>query len=269
MTTILDAPLTPTHLGGLRIVAAGNQEPNINMLIFGPYGIGKTLLAGSADEVPEMRKVLHIDIEGGTFTLRHTFPNVDTVRVTDWEELSKVYAELRAGVHKQYRTIIIDSLTEAQAFNMDKILIVELQEQIDSGEEIKRDEDIANMRQWQKNQSQIKKFIRMYRDLPVSTIFTALDKDDKDKTTGKVRTLPDLPGKLARQVPAMVDEVFYYFPYKAEKDGEPVELRVIQTVATARIAAKDRSGKMPKLMSGPTMKKIYNTIMDKETQTDE
>lgn len=267
--TVLDERLTPTSLGGLKIVSAGNQEPNINMLIFGPYGIGKTLLAGSSDAVPEMRKVLHIDIEGGTLTLRHTFPNVETVRVTDWPQLNSVYNELRAGLHKEFRTIIVDSLTEAQAFNLDKILITELQEQIEAGEELKRDEDIANMRQWQKNQSQIKKFIRAYRDLPVSVIFTALEKDDKDKTTGRVRTLPDLPGKLARQVPAMFDEVFYYFPYKQEADGETKEIRVLQSQGTARVAAKDRSGKMPALMPNPDMKKIYAKIMNKEEKTGE
>jgi len=72
-----------------------------------------TTLAGSADEVPEMRKVLIIDIEGGTLSIRKKFPNVEVVRVKNWSDLSLVYDELYAGLH-DFSTIVIDSLTECQ-----------------------------------------------------------------------------------------------------------------------------------------------------------
>src|SRR5687767_15519909 len=124
--TILDEVLTPTYLAGLHILKASEQAPNINMLVYGQYGVGKTLLAGSADEVPELRKVLMLDIEGGKLTLRHTYPNVEVVRIADWNKLADVYDELRAGLHTQYNTVIIDSLTEAQVFNLDKILLAEV-----------------------------------------------------------------------------------------------------------------------------------------------
>ena len=42
----------------------------MNVLIYGPYGDGKTHLAGSAALVPEMRDILYISLEGGEKTLR-------------------------------------------------------------------------------------------------------------------------------------------------------------------------------------------------------
>lgn len=42
----------------------------MNVLFYGPYGDGKTHLAGSAALVPEMRDILYISLEGGEKTLR-------------------------------------------------------------------------------------------------------------------------------------------------------------------------------------------------------
>jgi hypothetical protein len=253
--SVLDQTLRPGHLAGLTIQKAGEQAPHINMLIYGQYGVGKTLLAGSADEVPELRKVLVLDIEGGALTLRHTFPNVDTVRITNWDDLANIYNELRSGLQRDYNTIVVDSLTEAQSFNMDAIMMKMVAHYETEGK--MRDEDIAGLQEWQKNQSQIRKFIRLYRDLPVTVIFTALVKEDRDKMSGKVRILPNLPGKLAGQVPAMFDEVLYYNIQTL--DGTPV--RVLQTASTEKVAAKDRSGQLDAMIPNPTMKILYDKMM--------
>jgi len=42
----------------------------MNVLIYGPYGDGKTHLAGTAALVPEMRDILYVSLEGGEKTLR-------------------------------------------------------------------------------------------------------------------------------------------------------------------------------------------------------
>lgn len=262
--SVLDDTLRPGSLGGLKIRRAAEANPHLNVLLYGQYGAGKTLLAGSSDAVPEMRKVLFLDIEGGTFTLQHTFPNTDVLRITNWNQMADIYDELKAGLGKEYRTIVVDSLTEAQFFNMNEIMrqLVELKPD--------RNEDVPDVREWQINQTQIKKFIRKFRDLPVTVIMTAL-MQEKKTGSGTLKKGPDLPGKLAGQVPALFDEVWYLYvrtltnqQLGLEGDGKK-EARLLLTGDTENAAGKDRSGKLPKIMVEPTMQQIWTTMMQKET----
>lgn len=242
--------LTPTSLAGLNVISAGDIEPRFNGLIFGDYGTGKTRLTGSASMVPALSDVLMIDIEGGALTLRNTFPMCKTVRASSWNDIRDIGEELKSGAYSSVRTAIIDSLSEAQLFNMDFVMADLLEGKPD------RDENIAGLREWQQNMANMRKFIRFYRDLPMTTIFTALMKEDKDKLTGKRYKRPALPGKLASQVPAMFDLVAYLYV----KDTEVGPTRCLLTGATEDIPAKDRSGSLPQVMINPTMTDIYNTM---------
>lgn len=247
--SVLDERLTPRSLAGIPVVAAGAQKARFNGLVYGEFGSGKTRFAGSSVMVPSMRDVLVIDIEAGTLTLRNTYPDCKTIHVTTWEKMQEVYDELHAGNHN-YGTVIIDSLTEAQWLNMDKVMRELISEHPD------RDHDIAGLQEWQKNQTQIKKYIRAFRDLPLTTITTALMKEDKNKQNGKVTKRPDLPGKLAAQVPALYDEVFFLYVL----DIEGVPMRHLLTGSTENIVAKDRSGRLPLVMQNPTMTDVYEKM---------
>jgi hypothetical protein len=237
------------------------------MLIYGSYGAGKTLLAGSATEVPEMRKVLALDIEGGTFTLQHQHSDVDVIRITDWNQMADIYKELKAGLAKEYQTLIVDSLTEAQYFNM-----AEIMKQLVANKP-ERNEDVPDLREWGINQTQIKRFIRAFRDLPVTVIMTALMQEKKNPQTSAVKKGPDLPGKLSYQVPALFDEVFFLYvktltfaQLGREGDGK-AEARLLLTGDTENAAGKDRSGKLPKIMIEPTMQKIWDRMTKEDNKS--
>ena len=259
--SVLDQTLTPRTLGGLQIRPASAANPHLNMLIYGSYGAGKTLLAGSATEVPEMRKVLALDIEGGTFTLKHTYPDVDVVRIGNWNEMAGIYKELKAGLAKEYNTCLVDSLTEAQYFNM-----AEIMRQLVEGKP-DRNPDVPDLREWGINQTQIKRFIRAFRDLPITVIMTALMQEKKNPQTSAVKKGPDLPGKLSYQVPALFDEVFYLyvktltFQQLGEEGDGKREARLLLTGDTENAAGKDRSGKLPKIMVEPSMQKLWTAMM--------
>lgn len=241
--------LSPRHLGGLRIIKAQERPPYMNILFYGDPGVGKTRLAGTADSVPGMRKVLFVDLEGGTLTLTHSNPNVDIVRVSSWKEMQAVYDALYAGNH-EYSTVVLDSLTEIQKFNMYEIMT----ELIGFNED--RDPDVPGMREWGKNLEQMRKFVRAFRDLPMHTIFTALMKNDKDKKTGLSQRKPYLSGKLADEVAGFLDIVCYM--YIKEVDGE--QTRLLLSSATDEIVAKDRTGKLPIVMINPDMGDLLNYI---------
>ena len=241
--------ITPRNLAGLRIVKAAERAPFINMLVYGNSGMGKTRLGGSADAVPSMRKVLIVDVEGGTLTLTHSHPNVDIVRVETWKEMQAVYDELYAG-NTGYNTVVLDSLTEIQKFNMYDVMS-DLKRQ-----NPERSVDVPSMREWGINLEQMRKFVRAFRDMPVNTIFTALAKEEKNAKTGMVHKKPSLSGKLADEVAAFLDIVCYM--YVKEIDGEM--RRMLLTTSTDEYVAKDRTGKLPLVIPDPTMTEIYKHI---------
>lgn len=244
------AVISPAYLAGLPIQKVKQQAPYFNLLLYGEWGTGKTRLAGSADAVPAMRKVLFVDVEGGTFTLRSCYPDVDVVRVRSWEEMQSVYDELYANP-KLYNTVVIDSLTEVQKFNMAQIM----QDLVISDPE--RDPDIPSLREWGKNVEQIRRFVRAFRDLPLNTIFTALVRYDKNNKTGVVTKKPSLSGKLADEVAGFLDFVVYL--YIKEVEGE--SKRLLLTGATEDTHAKDRSNKLPKIIEEPSMQTLYDYIL--------
>lgn len=250
--------LTRKTLAGLEVKPVQERSQYFNMLIYGDSGTGKTTLAGSADEVPEMRPVLFVDIEGGTESLRHSYPEVETVRVTTWKEMQNVYNVLYEGNH-EYKTVVLDSLTEIQKFNMYTIMESVVQKRPDL------DPDVPSMREWGKNLEQLRKMVRGFRDLEMHTIFTALKKDDKDQKTGITSMKPSLSGKLADEVAAFLDVVCYYY-VKQVGDGEDAEfLRLLLTQKTDSQVAKDRSGKLPMIVENPTMRQIFDIMTSTTT----
>lgn len=238
--------LKPGNVGGLEVSRVSESRFSFNMMIYGKSGTGKTRLAGSSAAVPEMTPVLFIDIEGGTFSIRDVYPDVHVVRVTSFDELQKIYDFLYTGKH-EYKTIVIDSLTETQKFSMVDIMKGLVKKEPD------RDPDIPSVREWGKNIEQIRRFVRAFRDLPINVIFTALSKEDKNPKTGVVEKKPYLSGKLADEVAAFVDIVTYY--YVKPVDGE--NKRLLLSAATEDVVAKDRSDRLPLVIEAPTMADIF------------
>lgn len=243
--------LTPTTLGGLTIQQVAEREPYINMIVFGNPGVGKTLLCGSSHEIEEMAPVLLIDIEGGSFSLREKYADIDVVRLHTWEDVQKLYSDLYDDMHG-YKTIIVDSLTEVQKFSMGQIMRQLIQE------DPSRDPDIPGMREWGKNIEQIRRFVRAFRDLPCNTLFTALVREDRNPRTGMVTKLPSLSGKLAAEVAGFVDIVL--FMYVKAVDEIP-DARLLLAKQTEDTVAKDRSNKLPMVLGpNPSMRDIHKHI---------
>jgi hypothetical protein len=226
----------------------------MNLMVYGDSGVGKTQLAGSADEVPDLRPVLVLDFEGGTETLVRTYPDIDMIRIETWEQMQKVYDDLYKGSHG-YSTVILDSLTEIQKFNMYTVMEKLLEAHPD------RDIDVPSMREWGKNLEQMRKFVRAFRDLPMNTVFTALKKEDRNDTTGRVTTKPSLSGKMGDEVAGFLDVVLYYYIKNTRVDGNNLQQRLLLTAKTESIIAKDRTGALPTIVQEPTMQKLYELFL--------
>lgn len=204
-------------------------------------------------EVEEMAPVIFLDIEGGTLSLRNRYPEIDKIRISNWSELSAVYNDLRQNPGR-YKTVVLDSVTELQQFGMDEIMLRAVKKAMEEGDE--RDPDLPGIGEHGKSNERMKKAIRRFRDLPMNTVFTALERIDVDKK-GRKHIKPLLSPKLSDQVTGWLDVVVYY--YKKEIDGEIK--RVLCTMSTDEITAKDRTDSLPQFVVEPTMSEIYDLTM--------
>ena len=86
-----------------------------NMLLYGPFGAGKTTLAASAQDSDFGRDVLFLDTDGGLRSLlnRKDIGFIDISK--DIRPVPDVLKFLRTESGKHYRTLVLDSFTEYQA----------------------------------------------------------------------------------------------------------------------------------------------------------
>lgn len=237
-------------LAGFPILQVKGMERYINILFYADSGVGKTVLCGSAAAVAAMAPVLFIDVEGGSMSLNDFYPQVEVVRITDWRDMQKLMKELAKGKSK-YRTVVIDSLSECSKLSMHNVM-----DNAIKGATRDIDPDVPEIYHWGKNIIQMRRFVRQMRDLEMNVLFTAL-LDQEKNNKGKWISRPSMPGKLAKEIPGLMDIVCYYY---IKQKGDDMQ-RLLLTGQTDTIIAKDRSNKLPQVIEEPTMTKMYQYIL--------
>jgi hypothetical protein len=221
------------------------------MIVYGDPGVGKSRFCGSASEVEEMSPVIFFDWEGGTLSLRD-YENVEVVRFKTWKQVDQVYGDLYNN--NPYKTIVVDSLTEAQKFCMAEAM----REVIDKYPN--RDRDVASVREWGKTGEQLRRLVRALRDLPCNTLFTTLQSEEKDDDGKLIKRYPALPGKLKQELAGHVDIVGYMYQKDVINGPERSSKTLMLTQSQEKVTAKDRSGRLAQVIEEPTMKQIWEAI---------
>lgn len=160
---------------------------------------------------------------------------------------------------KKIRTVITDSLTEAQKYCMYQLLGIDPQTQ-----RLDNEPDQAQFADWGRSREMIQFLVRRLRDLPVNSIFICGQDIDQDAAK-KFYYTPLLPGKLAGDVRGLVDVVGYYITLPLE--GGKVVRRLYLVggqYGNAHVAAKNRFGENLKAayVDDPTMDTIYHLDND-------
>jgi hypothetical protein len=89
----------------------------LNMVLFGPPGVGKTTLACSAQDSEYGSDVLLFDIEGGVESVTDrtdvaVWPNLEDLPNLTWSEFRKIVDQvIAAGKDSPYKTLVFDSLS--------------------------------------------------------------------------------------------------------------------------------------------------------------
>lgn len=81
--------IAPFQIG--RVKPVGTRR--INMMVYGPYGHGKTFLAGSALDVPEMADVLFIAADPGDMTLTDR-RSLDIININKYDQIARIFEYL-------------------------------------------------------------------------------------------------------------------------------------------------------------------------------
>lgn len=207
----------------------------LKLLVYGEYGTGKTFLMGTASDVPSMCDVLLINAESGDLTLvadGHNFDAIDSVRVTTFKQVSRVYeflklhCQLRDSVENKdkelrnleaqfkgvkpddidkpnrYRTCIIDSLTEIEVYCLYQLLgITDL---------TRLDEEVASPEwaEYKRQMSMVQRMIRGFRDLPMHILMSCARNYTQDEQK-RFTYGPSMTGQLSRNVQGFMDMVGY------------------------------------------------------------
>ena len=248
------------------------------MLVYGRAGAGKTVLAASSVDVPSMKNVLMISAEGGEMSIYGTdrvkeADGVDIIRVTNFKEMASIKDWLKAHcVHRiaknddklqelqdmvfgeglplrRYHTIIVDSLSEVEAYNMYDLL------GIGDNMNLNSEMPVAEFKEYKQNNNKMQLLIRQLRDLPMHVIMTCHETYEQDETKKYHYTLK-LTGQLSNNVQGFFDIVGWLQPMAATEDKESPRKLWVQPVGGKFSAKCRRPGLKKSFFDDPTMSSI-------------
>lgn len=289
-SAVASSAVLPFH-----ITSVTTRFDHLNMIIYGTAGAGKTTLAATAADVPEMSDVLLLDIEAGSLTIQNNKrvkhkEKIDKVRISSYKQLAEVHKFLQAhcrlrddlsaeGILKlrklqakftqvneadiqeprRYRTVIIDSLSELDQLCLYELMglstDMDLKEAMNDGEV-----DVAQFAEFRKNNQIMQLITRAYRDLPINALMTCHAAYIQDEQK-RMFFSPSLTGKLKGQIQGFVDLVGY-LQVGSLLEGKQEAPRRMYLQPVGKFDAKSRlAGFNVSYLDNPFMNDVWNELL--------
>lgn len=245
---------------GLEPIA--NLHKHINMLIYGGPNAGKTYLAATAEDCPDLSPVIHLGFEQGLLTVadRKNYHAKEIRSIQELDDAYKVIKEDQESDKPFFKTLIVDNGTELQ--NLDKDTIMRAAKKAHSDPD-KVDIDVPSPREWGKIGARLRRTVQGLRDLPMHTIWTAWKGVKKDDDGNIVEIYPKLSGFMKEEFNGYFDVVGYLrITPGPQKDGiSPYASRFqIQETATVKAKWRNRPPDLPDILTTPTMAEIWDWV---------
>lgn len=220
------------------IIDLQDEDEYVNLLVYADSGVGKTVFAGSDEDVlfiaPE---------DNGTLSAKRFGSSAKKWKVNSWDDIVEAYDWLYQEEPIPFNWVIMDSLTEMQSMCMRKVL----DEAIEMNPS--RDPDVPQLQDWQPYFLRFERLVKAFNDLPVNVLYTALQQDEEDEDGNKF-VLPMIQGKgtqFSKKVCGWMTSIGNMKVIRkkigADDDGAPkfTEARAINWAGTKTTMGKDRT----------------------------
>lgn len=225
-------------------------------LIFGPSRSGKTTFAATAGYGEDSAPTLLLDFEGGSGS-SVGIPNVVVSSMRSWQDFNEA-CEYIVSPDNEFKTVIVDSISELHVFSLLNIIDHELSTNAMRRE--RGDENTAEQSDYGKSMVQLRRFLRVLRDLPVHVIVTALSKTEEYPREGTVR-VPAMFGQMAGEIVGMFPIVGYLVNEKERIDKtnfKYVRRLYLQNTEGMRVGVrKPITAEFPDSIANPTVPKLF------------
>lgn len=250
------------------LVTKDTFSSNMNILIYGDPGSGKTYLAGTAQDVPEMANVHFLNIDGGLLTLASR----GDIRATDIRSVAELEDEFNKIVNKDpkyagVKTIVIDNISELQTLALEETTSRAFTTRIRKDKNYSIDE--VYLEDYSVSGKKLARILRGFRDFPLNVIYIAHKKDKMRKGTSILEaSKPNLTEKLCTAVCGYMDMVVYLYTVdeQVEHNGqfESVLHRYLLTQPMNNFIAKvrnaDFANRLGAFVQDPTFTTIYDAF---------
>lgn len=247
-----------------QFISIQDLEDHKNVLIYGDSGSGKTVFAGSADDV------LFISCErNGAASAKAFGSDAKVWRIKKWADLEDAYNWLMENPDHGFKWVVLDSLTQMQQMALRAILDDVV------AENASRDLDVPAIQDHQKWQNMFKRFVLAFCDLDTNCLFTALALRADDEE-GEPFLTPDIAGKgyqISQYVCGQMSAYGYLKVVSAvvrDSEGKPVkdknnviqreEFRRIIWKDTGKVRGKDRYNVLAPYTQDKTLQEISDMI---------
>lgn len=254
-------PVSPSLPDSPIVYTVRPETQYINALVYGRPGVGKTMLACSAQDHPKLRDVLVINTEAGLLSVASR-GDIRAVNVQTVQEVEAVFWALRQRRpgFETIRTVVIDSGSELQSLSLRNIVARE----VTTARGNKRTLDDIWLEDYGTSTNELSRVFQMFRDLDVHFVVTALLKHTYPGGKGNLDPTeagPRLTTKLAEQLMGYVDFVWYMY---ADDSGERHILTEDRGIYRAKTRGPAFRAALTERYSNPSLPDIYELLLTTE-----